>query len=173
MNTFEWLGIVAFLVALIVWLWQLRRIPAVTCLHVTQVRGVVDALGEARSMRVPVKRGTTEYCLDCIGKMTIRCVWCGGTIWVGDPITLYAAGEEGDGRSARPDATSYQEDEHDEWGRYIGCLRVGCAVTGGDRSGFWVIPGRVERVPTAWELSQADLARGGDGIVIINDLSKP
>ena len=158
MSTVEWIGTGIVLAAAWWWLWQLRHVSATVCGHQTQVRGLLRSFDEVRSLRVPLNRGQAAYCIDCLGKMTIRCAWCGHSIFVGDPITLYAAGEEGPGRIARSDATAYREDEQDEYGRYIGCLRMGCAETSADRSGFWLPPGRVHRVPTAWELSGTDVA---------------
>lgn len=169
-----WIGgtlIVISIVVIVTMLWRNRKVLATECGHRTKVRGVVMMLGKEVAFKLPLKHGETAHCSDCLAKMAIRCAWCGEPILIGHPITLYSAMN---GDWVAPDyAVPYSEGEDDRSGRYLGCLRWKCAEMGGDRAGFWLPPGRVHRVPTAVEMMMADLARGGDGVVVIPDLFKP
>ena len=100
------------------------------------------------------ENGSMDYCLDCIGKMAIRCAWCGDPIFIGNPITLYTP--HGD----------FQVPEHaivynKEPLQLVGCLGWNCAETGADRAGFWLQgedgKGCVQRVPTAYEAILSDM----------------
>lgn len=125
------------------------RYKAVKCGHRTKRSGSVSAFGHAITTKMPKnKSGSVDYCLDCIGKMAIRCAWCGDPIFIGEPITLYAP--RGDFQV--PDhAVVYSKEPL----QLVGCLGWDCAETGADRAGFWLPgengKGRVQRVPTAYE----------------------
>ena len=137
------------------------------CGHETKERDVIIAFGEKTITKLPVKNGRTPYCHRCIEKMAIRCAWCGKVIFIGDPITLYTPSNK---NFKIPEyAIVYNKKPL----QLVGCLRWDCAETGGDRAGFWIPPGKVERVPTGFELSVQDLKQGGSGIVVIEDLNKP
>lgn len=128
---------------------------------------------------------TPEYCPECYAKAVIKCAWCGETILPGDPITLYSPGpptelfistkEPGEAQQQRqkkdfvvPEhAVIYQREPRLV---LVGCLGWDCADTGGDRAGFWVMPGKVQRVATAMEMLLAD---GGKDIIIVGDLTDP
>lgn len=107
----------------------------------------------------------TDYCPECFSKAAIKCAWCGKPIMPGDPITLYT-----------PRKNDFEVPKHAVvWEtdplQLVGCLRWGCAESGADRSGFWEMPGRVQRVASPIEML---LARGPEGgPIIINDLSDP
>lgn len=95
--------------------------------------------------------------------MTIPCAWCGKPIVVGSPITLCSP--------IKPDYTppvegfvTYSEDPL----RLVGCLRWDCADSGIYRAGFWVPPGKVDRV-----LSPLEIAMMVDGVVIVSDITDP
>ncbi|MFA6391220.1 MAG: hypothetical protein WCW66_00520 [Patescibacteria group bacterium] len=100
--------------------------------------------------------GSVDYCHDCLGSMTIQCVWCGEPILVGDPITLYtpaiALFAPVDEWCIPKHAVIYRK-EHPV--QLVGCLRMSCADSSADRAGFWLPgedgKGRVLRVQTALE----------------------
>jgi hypothetical protein len=93
--------------------------------------------------------------------MVIRCAWCGGYILPGEPITLYTPCSED---FKIPDyAVVYKEDPK----QLVGCLRWNCAESGADRTGFWIIPGKVLRCLSPIEELMSDSKHDA---VIINDL---
>jgi hypothetical protein len=141
------------------------RYKAVKCGHRTKRSGSVLAFGRTITTKMPKNdNGSVDYCLDCIGKMAIRCAWCGDPIFIGDPITLYTP--RGD----------FQVPEHavvhnKEPLQLVGCLGWNCADTGADRADFWLPgengKGRVQRVPTAYE---AILGAKEPSMLIVGDL---
>lgn len=135
------------------------------CRHRTKKVGKVTSHGESYMMSMPLSdNGNPNYCLDCIAKMAIRCAWCGNSIHVGNPVTLYIPQES---YQVPEHAVRYSEDRR----RLIGCLGWNCAGTGADRQGFWVPPGKVERVLSPIEIL---MSKGNQGkMVIIEDLSDP
>lgn len=141
------------------------------CGHRTERDGPVSAFGQTITLKMPTNEdGSVDYCLDCIGKMTIRCAWCGESIFIGQPITL----ETPDPNSEIPDyAVPYDKDSS----RLIGCLLLGCPRAAGfNRAGFW-LPGEggrgyVYRVPTPLEIAFGRMAAGdGNSMLIVNNLS--
>lgn len=81
--------------------------------------------------------------------MSIQCAWCGKSIAIGDPVTLYTPEDSYE----VPDyAVPYTEGGSKA---LVGCLRWNCADTGADRAGFWMPgdngEGKVLRVPNAFE----------------------
>lgn len=138
-----------------------QTLIATVCGHETKQKGLSIVFGKASTiLTMPVdENGHTEYCLDCIGEMSIRCAWCGESISVGSPVTLYLASTS----FKVPDyAVRYSGDES----CLVGCLRWNCADTGADMCGHWVPPGKVERC-----LSPIELALGGN-MVLVPDLSQ-
>lgn len=142
MNTLDligWTGIVAITAW---WLWVNRKIPATKCGHRTYMSGSVMVFGKHVAFRLPVKDGQTDYCLRCIGKMSIRCAWHGEPIVIGDAVTL-----------RQPIAGRTLVDtggcKSDEAGRYLGCLKCGCLRS--DGKGLWVLPGRAQILPVLQE----------------------
>lgn len=133
------------------------------CGHHTKRIGEVTSRGESRILSMPISQnGSPDYCLDCIAKMSIKCAWCDNTIHVGNPVTLYIPKES---YKVPKDAVRYDKDRR----RFVGCLGWNCAETGADRSGFWIPPGKVERVPSPLEMlmEKGPLCQG----VIVSDLS--
>ena len=134
------------------------------CPHLTKKVGLIKTLGTEYIFHLPVNEdGTVDYCLACIGKMAIRCVRCDRPIFIGSPITLYVPHKE---LRIPKHAVRYKEDKR----CFVGCLRSSCADTGGDRQGFWIPPGEVQRVPSAIEML---IASGGKGVVVIEDVNNP
>lgn len=106
------------------------------CGHKTKKKDKIHAFGETVTMKLCKDNGKIPYCHRCLEKMTIRCVWCGKPIFIGDPITLC---------SPKPSfkipswAVVYSKKPL----RLVGCLRYQCADTGAARAGFWDTPGKV------------------------------
>lgn len=152
------------------WLLSLdpRRYTATKCGHRTKRVGRATVFDDRPIFSMPLNDlGSVDYCLDCIGDMSIRCAWCEKIITVGSPVTLYSPKDKD---FKIPDhAVVYKKKDPLQ---LVGCLGWNCAHTGGDRAGFWM-PGNdgkgvVERVPTAWE---AVMASGGNSVMIISDLN--
>ena len=161
------------------------RYTAAKCGHRTKRSGSVSVFGRTTTTKMPMnKNGSVDYCLDCIGKMAIRCAWCSDPILIGDPITLYSPGpragffsseEPSEGQKTReqdgfvvPDgAVVYRENPL----TLVGCLGWNCADTGADRAGFWLPgedgKGHVHRVQTAYE---AILGAKEPSMMIVGDL---
>lgn len=138
------------------------------CGHETKIKGKVTAFGHTTTTKMPVNEdGSLDYCLDCIGKMTIRCAWCKEPIFIGDIITLYSPMKK-DEFVLPEDAVIYNEERM----TVVGCGRITCADTGADYAGSWLPgengKGKVHRRPTMIEQSMVDLAKGGNGVIIQN-----
>ncbi len=124
-----------------------KTYKASKCKHKTKRKGVISSGGEIITMSMPLgEANRPEYCLDCVAKMTIRCAWCGSTIFIGDKVTLYTPKDT----FKIPDyAVKYTENESKA---LVGCLRRNCSITGADMCGEWVPPGKVRRFPSPTEL---------------------
>lgn len=112
------------------------------------------------SLRIQ-ENGRMIFCHKCFEKMIIFCAWCGSPIFIGDPITLYSPKDD---FKIPSHAKIY---EGDGVLKLVGCFGWDCAVTGADRAGFWIPPGKVKRVPSPIEIAMATRE-----IVIIQDLFK-
>jgi len=135
------------------------------CNHQTKREGWITSDSGSYGMRMPLSdNGSPDYCLECIGKMEIKCAWCENPIRIGDPVTLYIPREP---NNVPKHAVKY----HDDSKCVVGCLRWNCADSGMDRQGFWTPPGQVLRVPSPMEMLLAD--EGGDRAVVVSDLSDP
>jgi hypothetical protein len=137
--------------------WFGNSYKASVCGHETKLFSRVSIFGEDYFVKA---HKNSEYCPECLAKMSVKCAWCGETINVGDPITLYS-----------PKKQDFKIPEHavvykEEPLQLVGCLAFGCALSGGDRSGFWVQPGKVYRVA-----SPVEMAFLSKGIVVVHDLS--
>jgi len=127
-----------------------KKYIATKCGHKTCSKGTVNTPYGKYKTKMPVINDKVEYCLDCIGKMTICCAWCGGPIFIGDPITLYSptkrpkhllkkgvitkSDAERNNNQFKAGGVVYDEKTMS----LVGCLRMNCADTGADRAGFWV-----------------------------------
>lgn len=128
------------------------------CGHEIKMSGTVIVFGKETSF--VLNNPNSTYCMECYAKMAIRCAWCGGTIMVGDPITLYTPIKQD---FQIPDyAIVYEKDPL----QLVGCLGWECADSGMDRSGFWIEPGEVQRVASPMEMLLAT-----DDVIICSDLS--
>ncbi len=141
----------------------MKTYRANVCGHSTKKEGVCVSFGEKYTINMPLSENENpDHCLKCIGDMAIKCAWCGEPIYIGEPITLYS-----------PERESFKIPEYAV--RYsekpvilVGCLRWDCALTGGDRAGFWMPPGKVLRVTSPIEMALSS----GKGVVVQN-LSDP
>jgi len=142
-----------------------RTYTASECGHKTKRALVVSALGDCR--RGIFKKDDLEYCSDCLANMVIKCAWCGEPIFIGDPVTLYTPIQKD--FTVPKHAVIYKKEPL----QLVGCLRWDCADTGADRSGFWVLPGKVQRVLSPIEILLGRVAEGDCSVMVFNDLSDP
>lgn len=116
------------------------------CGHKTKKRDTISVFGNQEEIVMNVKKGgKIEFCHHCFEKMIIKCAWCGEPIFPDNPITLFTPNDKDFIVSEY--AVIYNKDPL----ALVGCLRVNCADTGADKAGFWVSPGEVKRIPTAFE----------------------
>jgi len=121
-----------------------QKYTASVCGHLTRRKGLIrDGDGFSTMTMALGKDGRSEYCIQCIDGMSIRCGWCGGPITIGDPITLALPGEGYNVVGVR----------HVEEGReaIVGCLAWGCGP-GMAMSGHWYPPGQVRRMASPLEM---------------------
>lgn len=142
------------------------RYEAVKCGHRSKRCGRVSAFSYDLMTKMPKNdKGSIDYCLDCIGKMAIRCAWCSNPIFIGQPVTLYTPPSD---FQIPAHAIVYSQDPL----RLVGCLGWDCADTGAARAGFWLPgengKGRVQRIQTAYD---ALLKSEEPSIAIVDDLS--
>lgn len=130
------------------------------CGHRTKWQTILTIHGQRGRFTVSSKK--PEYCAECWAKAAIICAWCDGSILPGDPITLYTP--TNDGHKIPDHAVVYKQEPL----QLVGCLRWECSETGADRAGFWVMPGKVQRVLSPIEQL---IAGGCEGAIIINDLA--
>ena len=110
---------------------------ATKCAHPTvlegPISGEVDDIFFETTLHMPQnEQGSTDWCLKCCAKMTVRCAWCGDPIMIGDPITLYS-----------PSDPTFEPPDHavvfyPQPLQLVGCGRTTCADTGADYAGVWV-----------------------------------
>lgn len=144
-----------------------RTYTSNVCKHRTKRAGSIVSGGHRLLTSMPLAaNGSPDYCLDCIAGMSIKCAWCDNPISIGDPVTLYVAGES---CKIPEHAVRLKEDPR----RLVGCLGFDCAETGADRQGFWVPPGRVEQMDSPIDVLFKMFESGDDSehIVIVDDLS--
>ena len=117
------------------------------CGHPARRRERVSAFGEWRNLTIiPPAGKNPEYCHRCLEQMAIRCAWCSQPIFIGDPITLYSPSDPN--FQLKADCVKHRSDPD----QYVGCLRMNCADTGADLSGYWVPPGKVHRIISPIEM---------------------
>src|SRR3989344_1863353 len=129
------------------------------CGHKCKLMAKVKVFEEEIIFRLDKK--DLDYCQQCLSDMSIRCAWCGGSITVGDAITLYT-----------PTKKDFQIPDYAVFYKrvpfqLVGCLRWGCADSGIDRAGFWVPPGKVYRILSPMEML---IASGSEKPIICNNL---
>lgn len=159
--------VVGMFFVVVQYFWKNRKIQTTECGHKTKIEDWVEAFGEKTKIKVPVTNGKTLYCHKCLEKMTIQCAWCELPIFIGSPVTLYSP------RDKEKSMPKHAVLHNKEYNFYVGCLRWECAHTVADRCGFWYPPGKVNRVPSPIEMCLQDMEQGGDGVIIVSDLSRP
>jgi len=138
-----------------------RTYTANVCRHKTKLEGPMSDGENTNIMEMPLaKNGSPDYCIECLGKMSIKCAWCSHPIVIGELITLYTPKKD---YQAPGYAVRYTEDGVDA---FVGCSRMSCA-DGCDLCGRWMPPGEVKRVPSPLELCLAS-----NGMVIVDDMDR-
>jgi len=111
------------------------------CGHRTLKEGVTSSFNERYVIEMSLEdNGRPNYCLECIGKMAIRCGWCGHQIHIGSFVTPYFP------KGEMPDYTVYDSDRPSGEKTVVGCERADCASSGGDYYAIWIPPGKVQRL---------------------------
>lgn len=136
------------------------------CGHETKLKDEVIAFNETITTKIkPNDDGSVDYCHECLGKMATLCAWCKKPIFIGDVITLYSPRKK-DEFKVPEHAVIYDKERMS----LVGCGRTTCADTRADYAGCWIPDedgkGKVHRGPTMIEQSMANLAKGGEGIII-------
>lgn len=136
------------------------------CGHLTKQKGVMKSPDGSQSiMSMPLAdNGHPNYCLECIGKMTIQCAWCDNRIAIGDPVTLYIPKK---GFEIPKHAVHYSSEGGQE--SLVGCLGWNCAESSADLCGRWMPPGVVQRVPSPIELCLHGMDGKGPNVVFVGD----
>lgn len=110
------------------------------CGHKTRLYDKITVIGkDGKTEKIGMESTSLKpiYCHDCFQKMAIRCAWCGEYILPNEPITLHKPKKDFE----IPEyAVVYKENPK----LLVGCLSYGCANTGADRAGFWIVPGKVQ-----------------------------
>lgn len=133
--------------------WFSRRVKA-DCGHEARSRGMIIAYGQKKTFHLLWHVKSVKFCLECEARMITRCAWCGRTIFLGSPITMYSPKDRNYQAPKGSRAYAFDEEKqelievdplttHKNFS-YVGCLGWNCA-DGMDRFGFWVEPGRPER----------------------------
>lgn len=135
------------------------------CGHKTKRFGpVFDGENRSGFVTLPLaENGKPDHCHKCIDEMAIRCAWCGGSIEVGDPVTLCSPVNE------KQEMPEYAVPYGDDGKTFVGCLRWECGEPM-CRSGFWQPPGVVRRVPSPLELC---LLGPQGSVVFVQDIGDP
>ncbi|MCR4279154.1 MAG: hypothetical protein NUV78_00205 [Candidatus Zambryskibacteria bacterium] len=129
------------------------RYKARMCGHRTRLSDFVDVFGEHTKVQISLGDAKQpQYCIRCLGKMSIQCGWCEKTIHIGDPVTLYTPAEDFSGVRLSKHAHIYETLPL----QIVNCMRRGCAMSDGDRLGFWQAgdsgEGYLMRVPSILEV---------------------
>ncbi len=131
------------------------------CGHVAKWKTVLTVHGDSGVFTLPSRK--PDYCSQCWAEAAIKCAWCEGTIVPGDAITLYTPSKKG--FNVPEHAVIYRHEPHLQ---LVGCLRWNCADTGVDRTGFWIMPGKVQRAMSPIEEL---MARGGTEPICVNNVT--
>lgn len=130
MHTLDMVGWIGIMAILVWWWWSSRKIPATKCGHMTLVSGSVTIFGKRVAFRLPVKDGKTDYCLDCVGRMTVYCHQCLRPVIVGDELAW------------TKETADVPAVDGGVYNRYTCCRKCGS-----ERAGVWVLPGRTQFLP--------------------------
>lgn len=108
------------------------------CGHLTKLVTEVQVFGEY--FLVSCQQDDLDYCPTCVAKMSILCAYCKSPIFIGDPIMLCI-----------PKYKYFEVPAHavvcqKNPLQVVRCLKPQCVGILVDRMGFWVIPGKIQRV---------------------------
>ncbi|MDD4290323.1 MAG: hypothetical protein PHH83_03570 [Patescibacteria group bacterium] len=123
-----------------------KKIPA-KCGHYTHLKDVITFNGFSSIIKIMDKN--VPYCHKCLEKMTIRCIWCGNPIFIGNLITL----QNPKGTFKIP---KYAIKNNDFPGGYVGCKRKSCCDMLGELIALWTAPGKIELVKEYKKNTQTD-----------------
>ncbi len=107
------------------------------CGHITKRKGLIYDGHKKICWEIPlIDNGNPNYCLDCVGNMSILCAWCNQPITVDSLVTLYDYNKD----FIIPDhAVRYDT-------ALVGCIRQNCAHKKEDARGVWIAPGKVQKI---------------------------
>ncbi len=124
---------------------------AAICGHTTKREGAVTARGRTQIVKLPSNKfDGVDYCLDCVGAMTITCAWCQQPIFIGDFVILLRIDEAL--RMPHEGATVYQDGESK---RFVGCSSQLCLPEEGGKiarelmiaqGAIWLSPGYAHKI---------------------------
>jgi hypothetical protein len=111
------------------------------CGHETETKGKVEVIDEKGGRKIITIENirNPDLCIKCLGKTIIRCAWCGGYILPTDSITLFTPSEDFN-------IPKYSVRWEKNPSYLIGCSRSECCTNEHDLAGWWVIPGKVQRI---------------------------
>lgn len=126
---------------------------ATRCKHLSAEKGWIRAFScDTITEMATTGEDTVDWCLSCIEKMAIPCAWCGGAVFIGDPVTLYTPAPNG---RVIERAVWFNPQHESAPSAVIGCLRMSCADSGADVMGFWMPQkdgaGAVQRIRSVYE----------------------
>lgn len=141
-----------------------KRFTANKCGHKTSLVGTLYDGDERTVIKIPQnENGNPDYCIECYGKMSIRCAWCGCPIMTGSPVTLYEPTEQ---FVELPESIPYEKDGKRA---LVGCMRWNCTDFSGDIHGMWVAPGKVLQATSPLELCAASFGEEKKSVLIVED----
>jgi hypothetical protein len=108
------------------------------CGHLTKRTGKIKVLGKIEKIKLDKGVDIPLHCPECLAKMAIRCVKCGGVIFPGDLITLYKPEEIGYDYSNYTTVLLGEKNIS-----VVGCVSVGCSEFS-RCAGYWVAPGKFQ-----------------------------
>lgn len=156
------------LVSVSTYLYLRNRETVAECGHKTKKKDKITVWVKGEEKRISVtlkkqKNNKYKFCHKCFEKMSIRCAWCGDTILIDEPITLYSPCNKD---YKFPEYTIYYNKEENQ---VVGCLSWDCADSGIDRAGFWMYPGEVKRIQSGIEIMMNNPGK----VMVIGDVNDP
>lgn len=130
------------------------------CGHKTRLIGKINAYRRTTKVKLePNKDGDIEYCLKCLGDMTIKCASCENPIFIGEPVKLHSPKD--DSFEVPEEAHIHKEDPL----TVVVCRRMGCANAEPGHDGFWVPPGKIKDKSNFKKQSRIGAPKAKGGVV--------
>lgn len=130
------------------------------CGHKTRLSGAIYAYERATKVKLePNENGNIEYCLKCLGDMTIKCAYCKNPIFIGEPVKVYSPKD--DNFQIPKEAHIYKEEPL----TVVACRRLSCANKKNGHDGFWVPPGKVKSKSNFKEQSRIGAPKAKGGVI--------